>query len=174
MIWPDPPNRASYADYANGAPDAALLHAGAPCFVESSARRARIQPASTADQKGLIRSGRAIKKWPKLDGRVGTAEQICSAIPSQNGQIRAPHLLIIPQFTQRFGVIFPLWNRAFSEEGHSGAWVTDSARSIWYGMVVSGAHPPAARTYALLAEYLLDVVNHARPSEAPFDPSTLN
>lgn len=175
MVWPEPPNRTSYGDYVGGSPDAALLLADAPCFVKPGARRVPIRPASGTDREVAIGSETALlKKWPELDGRVGTAEQVVPAIPSEHGQIRAPHLLIHPHFWKRFGIWFPLWNRGFSKEGHSGAWVTDSARSVWYGMVVRGAEPPVARTYALLAEYLLDVANTARPAEAPFDPSTLS
>src|SRR6266581_3326303 len=55
------------------------------------------------------------------------------------------------QPTRRIGIAWPLYRPGFSQQGHSGAWVTDKERNLWFGMVVEGADPPSARTYALLA-----------------------
>jgi hypothetical protein len=174
LCWPTPPNRPQYANYSTqGVLDAALIHLGAPCFVKANARRIDIRCASSSDRERFIDEALEVEKWPVLDGRQGVIEQPAPAIRTLRGQIRAPHIQVIPKFTKRFGVMWPLFHRAFSSQGDSGAWVTDKARILWFGMVVHGADPPVARTYALEASFLLDAISRALPSEAPFNPKRL-
>lgn len=174
LYWPDPPNRLAYADYPQGALDAALIRLRSPCFVRNNAQRIDIRCASASDRNRFIAEALEVKKWPLLNGRRGVIEQPVPAIRTPQGQIRAPHIQVIPSFTKRFGVIWPLFGRAFSSSGDSGAWVVDHSRSLWFGMVIHGADPPVARTYALEAAFLLDAFSRALPSEAPFNPKRLD
>jgi hypothetical protein len=174
LYWPQPPNRPEYSDYSVGAVDAALI-GSASCFIRSSPNRHAIACASSADRESFASAKIPVTKSPALNRRQGLILHVVHAVPGENGkQIRAPHLLIVPIYSKRFGLIWPLFDRAFSVPGHSGAWVTDAPASLWFGMVVQGSQPPLTISYALEASFLIDVFNNALPDETPLIPYRIN
>jgi hypothetical protein len=174
LYWPPPPNRPAYSDYSAGAVDAALISPSA-CFVQSPPNSHPIACASSADRESFASAKIPITKSPALNRRQGLILHVVPAVAGATGQqIRAPHLLIVPTFSKRFGLIWPLFDRAFSVPGHSGAWITDAPANLWFGMVVQGSQPPLTITYALEASFLLDVFNNALPNQTPFTPYRIN
>jgi hypothetical protein len=174
LYWPQPPNRPAYADYESGSVDAALITTDSGCFVESGAVRHPIACATAADRERYISGKLVVTKSPRLNGRTGNILHLVHSIPGRDGQqIRGPHLQIVPTFTRKFGLVWPLFGHAFSIGGNSGAWVTDEQGSLWLGMIVRGSDPPLTISYALEAAYLLDVFSRALPHEVPLIPARL-
>src|SRR5688572_12122466 len=173
LEWPDPPNRPEHGQYGDDRPDAALVSLGNPCFCAKEMAEVPIVCAQSADVDRFSAAGLPVVKWPALGGRRGTIGGLLSAFPYNGRQVRGPHLFILAEFHRRVGITLPLLDTAFSKPGHSGAWVTDQDRTLWFGMVVQGAPAPSARTFALLASFLLDFLARARPSLANLKPFRL-
>lgn len=174
LYCPTPPNRPEYGDYPNGALDAALIELQSQCFVRGSESRTSIACATAGDRDRFIKTGQDVSKWPYLGGRKGILETPVPAIRTKQGQIRAPHIQVLPKFTKRFGITWPIIGRSFSTEGHSGAWVIDPMENLWFGMIVHGTCPPVARSYALESAFLIDTFSRALPRERPFKPNLLS
>ena len=159
LRWPS--RIAAPQGYLEGSPDAALINLGSPCFSpgpgDGSPNRLRI--GETADIERLRVSRQPVETRPGRRSGLVDADVVAFSLGGKT--YRGPHVLIVPALYRQFGIIWPLWGRAFSAPGDSGSWAIDTASSTWIGMVVGGYEAPLTGTYALRADYLVELVRLA-------------
>ena len=119
-------------------PDAALISHGNPCFRCPPYRINCICATESDIQKQIQNRFSVIKRHPDCNKHEGLIRNRAHSFDIDGVFHRFPHLEIIPKLEKIGPIILPVWDRAFSKPGDSGAWVMDSASDLWFGMVVGG------------------------------------
>jgi hypothetical protein len=160
-----------------GAPDAATLDTGAPCFPIPAAGLTHLRCATRDELTELHLDGRPVHRiGGRRLGRDGTitvnhegggvGAPATTLYTLDKGLLgRFPAVVITPRPSLLGRLLGPLGERAFSRGGDSGSWVVDPATGTWVGMVVCGdAHH---QTVALNARELTAHIDRVAHPVAP-------
>jgi hypothetical protein len=170
LFWPQA--RPS-GPFTQDRPDAALISILSPCFGNlSSPTRVDIVDASRLESM-VDENTHVVRRSPR-GSRDGMVRDIVIAFSLNGGfKYRGPHLAVIPYLESRLRLTLPIWDREFSREGDSGAWVFGEGDSGWIGMVIGGSDYPLTQSYVLpgclLVDWFSDGVAQG-PLRASFTP----